>query len=276
MAAGEGWQPARAARRAPSRRSPALACACVLLVSFLALPLISLLVRVPLGELLARMQSPLVLAALRLSAVTSACATAGVVLLGTPVAYALATRRLPGRRLVEVLIDLPMVLPPTVAGVGLLLAFGRMGLVGRFLAPLGITIPFTTAAVVLAEMFVAAPFFVNAARDGFLAVEPRYRQAAATLRAGPVYTFFHVVLPLSAPALLGGVAMSWARALGEFGATITFAGNLPGRTQTLPLAVYIALQTDLEAAVALSVLLLVVSFALLLALRFLPVAGRRG
>ena len=135
------------------------------------------------------------------------------------------------------------------------------------LAPWGVTIPFTTVAVVLAQAFVAGPFFINAARAGFEGIEPRYLQAAATLRASSPYTFFHVMLPLSFPALLAGAAMTWARALGEFGATITFAGNLPGRTQTMPLAVYVALQSDLEAAVALSVLLMVVSFALLFGLR---------
>jgi molybdate transport system permease protein len=168
-----------------------------------------------------------------------------------------------------------MVLPPTVAGVSLLLAFGRVGLVGRALAPWGITIPFTTAAVVLAQAFVAGPFFVNAARAGFEAVEPQYLRAAATLRASSIYAFLRVVLPLSLPSLIAGAAMTWARALGEFGATITFAGNLPGVTQTMPLAVYIALQSDLEAAVALSVILLVFSFTLLLTLRNLPASARR-
>jgi molybdate transport system permease protein len=205
---------------------------------------------------------------------TSLGASLTVILLGLPVAYVLATRSFPGKRLFEVLIDLPMVLPPTVAGVGLLLAFGRVGLVGPLLAPLGITIPFTTLAVVLAQAFVAGPFFVNAARAGFESVEPQYVRAAATLRASATYTFLRVIMPLSLPTLLAGAAMTWARALGEFGATITFAGNLPGVTQTMPLAVYIALQTDLEASVALSVILLVFSFALLLALRNAPRAIR--
>jgi molybdate transport system permease protein len=132
---------------------------------------------------------------------------------------------------------------------------------------LGVTIPFTTLAVVLAQLFVAGPFLINTARAGFQEVDPRYLRAASTLRASPGYAFLRVVLPLSLPSVIAGVAMTWARALGEFGATITFAGNLPGRTQTMPLAVYMALQTDLDAAVALSVILLVVSFGLLLALR---------
>jgi molybdate transport system permease protein len=241
-----------------------------LLVAFLALPLVSLVVRVPPGALLARMREPVVLDALQLSLITSACSTLVVVVLGLPVAYLLATRDFRGRRLLETLIDLPMVLPPTVAGVGLLLAFGRAGLTGGVFQALGVTIPFTTLAVVFAQVFVAAPFFVATTAAGLSEVEPRYLDAAATLRASPAHTFFRVLLPLSLPSLVAGAAMSWARALGEFGATITFAGNLPRVTQTMPLAVYMALQTDLEAAVALSVLLLVVSFVLLLGFRALP------
>jgi molybdate transport system permease protein len=248
----------------------ALRLAAALLLALLTLPIAALFARVPPLDLLARMGAPLVREAMWLSLRTSAAATAAVVVLGVPLAYLLASRPFPGRRLVEALVDLPMVLPPTVAGVGLLLAFGRAGLVGRWLTPLGISIPFTSLAVVLAQAFVSAPLFVNTCRAGFEAVDARYVAAAATLRAGPLFTFRHVVLPLSLPSLLAGAAMTWARALGEFGATITFAGNFPGRTQTMPLAVYIALQTDLEAAVALSVLLVAVSFALLFALRASP------
>jgi molybdate transport system permease protein len=170
----------------------------------------------------------------------------------------------------EALIDLPMVLPPTVAGVALLTAFGRSGLAGNALAAVGISLPFTTLAVVVAQAFVAAPFFVGSARAGFAEVDRKYLDAAATLRAAPVYAFLRVLAPLAAPSLLAGAAMSWARALGEFGATITFAGNMPGITQTMPLAVYLALQSDLEAAVALSVLLLIVSLVVLLAVRLTP------
>ena len=236
-------------------------------LGFLVLPMLGLLIRIPPGELLARLKNPLIVQALRLSVVTSLASTVAVFVLGLPLAYLLAMRAFPGKRLLEVLIDLPMVLPPTVAGVGLLLAFGRAGLAGRAAAAVGITIPFTTLAVVLAQMFVAGPFLINSARAGFEEVDPTYLRAAATLRASPGYAFFRVVLPMSLPSLIGGAAMTWARALGEFGATITFAGNLPGRTQTMPLAVYEALQSDLDAAVALSVILLVVSFSLLLALR---------
>lgn len=244
--------------------------AAAIFLSLLVLPLLALFLRIRPDELLTRLATPLVLQALELSLVTSLASTAAVAVLGLPLAYVLALHEFPGKRVLTVLVDLPMVLPPTVAGVGLLLAFGRTGLVGSALLPFGVTIPFTMVAVVLAQAFVAGPFFVNAARAGFESVEPRYLRAAATLRASPGYTFFRVVAPLSLPSLFSGAAMTWARALGEFGATITFAGNLPGHTQTMPLAVYVALQTDLDAAVALSVTLVVVAFALLLALRTLP------
>jgi molybdate transport system permease protein len=187
--------------------------------------------------------------------------------LGLPLAYLLATRSFPGKRLLETLLELPMVLPPTVAGVGLLLAFGRQGLAGEVLGALGLTIPFTTVAVVLAQVFVAAPFFIAATRAGLAAVDRRYLDAAAALRSSPSRTLFRVMLPLALPSLLAGAAMTWARALGEFGATITFAGNMPGVTQTMPLAVYLALQTDLDAAVAMSVLMLALSLGVLLGVR---------
>ncbi|MGH7525095.1 MAG: ABC transporter permease [Gemmatimonadales bacterium] len=244
-----------------------VALSVLLLLLLLGLPLVSLVVRIPLGDLLERLRDPLIVGALRLSLVTSAAATLLVVLLGLPVAYLLATIEFPGKRLVEVLIDLPMVLPPTVAGVALLMAFGRMGVAGEALGALGVTLPFTTLAVVVAQAFVAAPFFIGAIRAGLSEVDRRYMDAAATLRATPARTFFRIMLPLALPSLLAGAAMCWARALGEFGATITFAGNLPGVTQTMPLAVYLALQTDLEAAITLSVMLLIVSLGVLLSLR---------
>jgi len=238
-----------------------------LLGVLLVLPILALVFRVPIVVLLDRLGQPAVLRALGLSLQASLAATAAVVLLGLPAAYLLATRRFPGKRLVEVLVDLPMVLPPTVAGLALLLAFGRAGLLGGVLSVLGLSIPFTTLAVVVAQVFMAAPFFIGAARAGFESVAPRVREVAATLGASEAYAFRRLVLPLSLPAVLSGTAMAGARALGEFGATITFAGNLPGVTQTMPLAVYVELQSDLEAAITLSVLLLVLAFGLLLALR---------
>jgi len=247
----------------------ALGASAVLLL-FLALPFLGLLARISPPEIVARLGDPRVLDALRLSLVASGAATLLIVLLGTPTAYLLATREFPGKRLVEVLVDLPMVLPPTVAGFALLMAFGRMGLAGQALGAFGVSLPFTTLGVVAAQVFMAAPFFIAPARAGFAGVDRRLLDVAATLRGSEAFNFVHVVLPLARPALTAGMAMSGARALGEFGATITFAGNMPGTTQTMPLAVYVALQSDLDTAVLLSVLLLVVSFGLLLALRSAP------
>jgi len=245
-----------------------------LFLAFLILPMFSLLIHTSPADLFRHLRTTVVMQALRLSVITTCASTLAVLILGLPVVYLLAMRDFPGKRILEVLIDLPMVLPPTVAGVGLLLAFGRAGLAGRALSALGITIPFTTLAVVLAQMFVAGPFLVNTARAGFEEVDAKYLRAAASLRAFPAFTFLHVILPLGFPSLIAGTAMTWARALGEFGATITFAGNLPGRTQTMPLAVYIALQSNVDAAVALSVILLLVSFSLLLILRSTPFVSR--
>lgn len=247
-----------------------VAAATILLVAFLALPFLALLLRVSPAQLVARLGEPVVRDALRLSLLTGASAMVAVVLLGLPVAYLLATREFAGKRVLEVLIDLPMVLPPTVAGFALLMAFGRAGLAGRTLGVFGITLPFTTLGVVVAQVFMAMPFFIGPARAGLAGVDRRLLDAAATLRASESFTFFHVMLPLAMPSLVAGLAMSGARALGEFGATITFAGNLPGTTQTMPLAVYIALQSDLDAAVVLSVLLIIMAFGLLLGLRSAP------
>ncbi len=234
---------------------------------FLGIPLAAILIREPPALLWNSIQQPEVLLALQLSLVTTAVSIFLTVLFGLPVAYVLVRTRIPGRRLLETLVTMPTVLPPVVAGVALLITFGRFGLIGRYLSPLGITIPFTTVAVVMAQIFVASPFFVNSARAGLEQLDPRYESAAYTLRASPFYTFRRVVLPLIRPALLTGAGLAWARALGELGATITFAGSFPGVTETMPIAVYTAAEVDLESAVALSVVLLAVSFAVLLTLR---------
>jgi len=239
-----------------------------LAVGFLAVPLLGLLEETSWRDLPDELATPLVLQALRLSLVCSVGAVAVSVLLGVPLAFLLARVAFPGRNLVRALTTLPMVFPPVVGGVALLLAFGRRGLVGQWLdRAFGITLPFTTAGAILAEAFVAMPFLVITVEAGLRAMDRRYEDAAATLGAGRWTTFRRVTLPLIAPSLGAGVALCWARALGEFGATITFAGNLPGVTQTMPLAVYIALETDLEAAIALSLVLLAVSLAVLIALR---------
>ena len=234
---------------------------------FLGVPLVALLFHEPPGLLWAVMQQPEALQALQLSIYTTSISTLLTVLFGLPVAYVLARMQFPGHNLLETLVTLPTVFPPVVAGVALLLTFGRFGLIGRYLAPLGLSIPFTTPAVILAQMFVSSPFFINTAKAGLEQLDRRYEQAAYTLRASPFYAFRRVVMPLIRPALLTGIGLAWARALGELGATITFAGNFPGVTQTMPIAVYIAAESDLDTAVALSVVLLAVSFGLLLALR---------
>lgn len=255
--------------RAPRRRSRAglLIIAVVPIVTLLVLPVAAVYLRLDFATVLGKLAEPEILEALRLSLATSLSATLVVVVLGTPLAYLLATRRFAGRRVLEALVDLPMVLPPTVAGFALLVAFGRAGLAGQALQIAGIELPFTTAAVVVAQAFMAAPFYVSAARAGFEGVDVRLLEAAATLGAHERARFIRVMVPLAVPALLAGTTMTFARALGEFGATITFAGNLPGSTRTLPLAVYVALQSDLDAAMVLSALLLAVSFTLLLMLR---------
>jgi molybdate transport system permease protein len=216
---------------------------------------------------------PSVLQAMKLSLVTSALAALFAVLAGTPLAYALANWEFRGRSLVEILIDLTLVLPPSVAGVALLIAFGRRGAFGPALAVFGIHLPFSTAAVVLAQLFVAAPFFVRAARIGFEAIDQQLQEAATTEGASPWQLFRFVMLPLAWRAVLGGLVLCWTRALGEFGATILFAGNMPGRTQTMPLAIYLGFERDIGVALALSVILMAVSAILLFALRRLEAAA---
>jgi molybdate transport system permease protein len=235
---------------------------------FLVLPLVGLLARAPWGELGPRLTAPGVLTALRLSVQTAGIATAMCLLLGVPLAWLLARVPFPGRRVVRALVTVPLVLPPVVGGVALLLVFGRNGLVGGWLDDaFGVTLPFTTAGVVLAEAFVAMPFLVIAVEGALRGADARYEEAAATLGAGRWTAFTHVTLPLVAPGIVAGAVLCWARALGEFGATITFAGNFPGRTQTMPLAVYLALETDPPTAIVLSLILLGVSVAILAGLR---------
>ena len=240
---------------------------CAALFVLLALPLVALFFRRPPGEVLARLSDPLVLDALRLSVITSLAATAVVVAVGLPAAYLLATRTFRGKSAVELLVQLPMVLPPTVSGFALLLAFGRMGLAGKALGAFGIQLPFTTLGVIVAQVFMSVPFFVLAARSGFESVDARLSEAAQTLRAGEMQRALQVLLPLALPSLAAGATMACARAVGEFGATITFAGNMPGITQTMPLAVYLALQSDLDAAITLSVLLVALAIGLLVGVR---------
>ena len=222
------------------------------------------------GSLVTALTSPAVLDALWLSALTTGVCVALVMLLGTPLSIALARGRLPGRAVVETIVDLPIVLPPSVAGLALLLVFGRRGLFGDELAALGLTLPFTTAAVVLAQFFVAAPFFIRSARAGIAGVERELEDAARVDGAAERSVFRWITAPLAAPALAAGLVMCWARALGEFGATIIFAGSIEGRTQTLPLLVYGQFQSsDLDSAIAAAVVLVLAAVIALAAVRAL-------
>ncbi|MYS78803.1 molybdate ABC transporter permease subunit [Streptomyces sp. SID5474] len=235
---------------------------------FLVLPLVGLLIRAPWSDLGSQLGSTEVREALKLSLFTATVATGIVLVLGVPLAWLLARTDFPGRRLVRALVTLPLVLPPVVGGVALLLVLGRKGIVGEWLDDtFGYTLPFTTTGVIVAEAFVAMPFLVISVEGALRAADPRYEEAAATLGASRWTAFRRVTLPLIAPGVAAGAVLAWARALGEFGATITFAGNFPGKTQTMPLAVYLALETDPEAAIVLSLVLLAVSVLILAGLR---------
>ena len=245
----------------------------LLFAAFVALPLLALILRAAMtGNLLQQLAQPIVLSALRLSALTSLASLLIIVLVGTPTAYLLARSTFPGKRLLDVFIDVPLALPPVVVGVALLLVFGRLGVLGRWLQPLGIEIAFTTLAVVLAQVFVAAPFYVRSAKIGFARVDPELEEIAVTLGASTWQTLRYVTVPLAWPALMGGAVLSWARALGEFGATIMFAGNFTGRTQTMPLAIMTALESDLQTAIVLATLLVIATFVALFLFRWI---GRR-
>ncbi|WP_370530519.1 molybdate ABC transporter permease subunit [Streptomyces sp. WP-1] len=269
-AAGEGRGTAPRRIRVAGRRGVPLPLLLpgVLALAFLLLPLLALLVRAPWRSLPSQLTSTEVWQALQLSLVSATLATAVSLVLGVPLAWLLARTDFPGRGLVRALVTLPLVLPPVVGGVALLLALGRNGVIGKWLdAWFGFTLPFTTTAVVLAEAFVAMPFLVISVEGTLRAADPRFEEAATTLGASRFTAFRRVTLPLIAPGVAAGAVLAWARALGEFGATITFAGNFPGRTQTMPLAVYLALQNDPEAAISLSLVLLAVSIAVLAGLR---------
>ncbi len=236
----------------------------VLYVLFIGLPVVALLVQAAQqSDFLDAVTGDAALTALRLSLLTSIISMAVVVVLGTPFAYLLARSDSPWARVVDTVVELPLVLPPVVAGVAMLMAFGRNGLIGPGLENIGITIPFTTTAVVFAQIFVASPFFIRAAKLGFQSVAKDYEDIAQTLGVSPWWTFFRITLPLAAPAMFTGLGLAWARALSEFGATMMFAGNLTGETQTMPLAIMSAMETSLDGALALSVMLLAGSILVL-------------
>jgi molybdate transport system permease protein len=245
----------------------ALVLASLPLLIFFILPLLALVLRVPLRDPLAALTDPAVVQAIQLSLVTTLATLALTLAGGTPLALLLARRRFPGHALVETLIDLPVVLPPSVAGIALLVAIGRFGLLGGVLTAFGITLPFTTVAVIMAQLFVAGPLYIRTAIGAFGDVHRDLEDAAAVDGAGPLRIFRYITLPLAFASLSGGAVMTWARALGEFGATILFAGNLQGITQTMPLAIYLGFEQNLNDALTLSLLLLFVSFAVLFLVR---------
>ncbi|MDX6679661.1 MAG: molybdate transport system permease protein [Solirubrobacteraceae bacterium] len=247
----------------------ALFCALALALAFLTLPIVAIFVNSSPGELLAALGDPGVLDALWLSLRTTLTALAIVVVVGTPAAYLLATRSFRGKALVTTLVELPLVLPPAVAGVGLLAALGPAGLAGKTLQSAGIELSLATAGVVVALTFVAAPFFIRGAQVAFASVDRTWLEASRTLGASEARTFARVAIPAAAPGMLAGLALAWGRAVGEFGATLIFAGSFRGRTQTAPLAIYERLGTDFTSALALAAVLVVFSAALLLTAKLL-------
>jgi molybdate transport system permease protein len=261
--------PAAPPRRRIRGRTPlGLAIPAGIGLAFLVLPLAGLILRAPWSTMVERLTAPGVLTALRLSLQTATVATVVSILFGVPLAWLLARVAFPGRRVVRALVTVPLVLPPVVGGVALLLVFGRRGLVGSWLyETFGFSLPFTTTGVVVAEAFVAMPFLIIAVEGALRGADTRYEEAAATLGATRWTTFRRVTLPLVGPGVGAGAVLCWARALGEFGATITFAGNTPGRTRTMPLYVYLALEVDLRDAIVLSLVLLTVSVTILVVLR---------
>ncbi len=247
------------------------------LLAFIALPILALFGRTSLETLVASLATPEAQAALRLSMQTTVISTSLAILLGTPVALLLAQPNLRFGRALDTFLELPIVIPPSVAGIALLMAFGRRGVFAGPLNELGISLPFTSLAVVLAQLFVAAPFYVKAASLGFSAIDQDAREAAAIDGANRSQLFRKILVPLAWPALLSGIATTWARALGEFGATIIFAGNFPGRTQTMPLAIYLGFEMDIDVALALSVVLITLAFLSLFVVKVLlkrePLSG---
>ena len=257
-----------AGRRTNDRPPAPLVVLAVIGAAFFVLPLVGLLARTPWSDLVDLVTSDVVLDALWLSLSTSVAATVIAVLLGVPLAWVLARREFPGRRALRAVVTLPMVLPPVVGGAALLFALGRRGVVGEPLNDAtGFLLPFSTWGVVVANVFVAMPFLVITVEGALEGMDRRFEHAAASLGASPLTVFRRVTLPMIAPALRAGAVLAWARALGEFGATVTFAGNLQGRTQTLPLAVFVTLESDRDAAIAISLVLVLVSLVVLVALR---------
>lgn len=266
-------RPVAGGRRRPGWFAAAISLALALALAFLVVPVVAIFARTSPGRLVSSLGDPVATDALRLSIETTAIALAVIVAVGTPAAYLLAIRRFPGRVLVVTLVELPLVLPPAVAGIALLAALGPAGLLGGALAGAHITLVLQTSGVVVALVFVSAPLYVRQAQAAFGAVDPRWLEASRTLGAGEGRTFWRVALPAARPGLAAGLALAWGRALGEFGATLIFAGSFRGITQTAPLAIYQEFSSDLPAALALSAVLVVVSGVLLLSVKLLAGDG---
>ena len=256
--------------------SAVLVLSLALCLAFLLLPLVAIFLRIPVGELFSQLTSDVAVDALIVTAKTTAIAQLLIVGVGTPAAYFVATRSFRGKSLVITLIELPLVLPPAVAGIALLVTFGRLGLLGDTLSAFGFELGFTQAAVVMAVVFVAGPFYVRQAIASFQEVDENLLSASRTLGAGPARTFWRIALPLAGTGLGAGFALSFARGIGEFGATIFFAGSFQGITQTLPLAIYAQFDVNLDVALGISALLVLVSAAVLLIVKLLPPWGRLG
>lgn len=239
------------------------------LVLFITIPIIAIFLKVPVSQLFDTINKTQLLQAINLSVFTSLSTTAITLLFGTPVALLLSHRSFRLHRIIDTIIDLPTVLPPSVAGIALLMAFGRRGLFGTFFSSMDITIPFTVIAVIMAQTFVASPLYIKAATIGFSSVDTELKQASALDGATRWQTFRYITLPISWTSILSGSVMTWARALGEFGATLIFAGNFPGRTQTMPLAIYIGFEIDLNVALTLAIILICFSFLTLIIVKSL-------
>jgi molybdate transport system permease protein len=253
-----------------------LVLALTVTLAFLLIPVLAIFLRIPPGELFSQLGSEVAIDALIVTAKTSAIAQAMILAVGTPAAYLLATRRFRGRSLVITLVELPLVLPPAVAGIALLVALGRQGLLGDAIGALGVSVGFTQGAVVLAVMFVSSPFYIRQAIAAFESVDADLLAASRTLGAGPARTFRRVALPLAAGGLAAGAALSFARGVAEFGATLFFAGSFQAVTQTLPLAIYAEFNVDFDVALAISALLVLLSAGVLLAVKLLPRWTRSG
>ena len=263
-------------RRKNIRRTLAYLAAGILIAAvtlYLALPILALFLRIPPEQFIATVQNPQVQSALSLSLFTTCITLVVVILVGTPFAYFHSRYAYPGKVVVDTFIDLPLVLPPAVAGVALLMLYGRVGLLGQYFNMLGIQIAFTTTAVIMAQIFVASPFYLRQAKSLFEQIDPAYEQTARTLGSSPMRTLVQVTLPMTAGGLVSGAVMTFGRALGEFGATIMFAGNLPGTTQTMPLAVYIGMESNVYLGITISILLVVISFAIMLAVHIIQKRG---